>query len=254
MPVRWPMAALVIPIALAASGKANAAEIRVLCSNGIKAVMADLAPRFEQATSHTVRITYGVSAALQRQIAAGDRFDVAILTAPLIDRAIEQGTIAAATRVVVARSAIVLAIRAGAPAPDIRTAAALTRALLDSQSVTYAMEGAGGVFFTALVQQLGLADGLKSRLRPLRTGDEVSASVANGGAELAVLPLSEILPVAGAKVLGPFPAGLEGYMVMSAGLSASTTQSDAAHALVEFLMAPAASAVFERKGMERPAP
>jgi molybdate transport system substrate-binding protein len=118
----------------------------------------------------------------------------------------------------------------------------------------FASEGAGGVFFTALVQRLGLGESLKSKLRPVRTGDEVSASVANGGAELAVLPLSEILPVAGVEVLGPFPVGLEGFMVMVAGYSTSTKQSDAATALVKFLTASAVSSVIEKKGMERPTP
>jgi molybdate transport system substrate-binding protein len=246
--------ALVNAIVLAQSGIAAAVEIKVLCSNGIKTVMEELVPRFEQTTRHTVRITYGVSAALKRQIAAGEPFDVAVLTAPLVDEAIEQGTIAVATRVILARSAIVLAIRAGAPRPDIRTTGSLERTLRESKSVTYALEGAGGVFFTALVQRLGLAEGLKSKLRPVRTGEEVSASVASGDAELAVLPLSEILPVVGVEVLGPFPTGLEGYMVMAAGQSTTTRQSDGARALIDFLMAPAVSSVIEKKGMERPTP
>jgi molybdate transport system substrate-binding protein len=250
--MRLSTTALVTVIAIASSAMASAAEITVLCSNGIKAVMEEIVPRFEESTRHRVRITYGVSAALQRQIAAGERFDLAILTAPLIDRAIEQGTIAAATRVVLARSAIVLAIRAGASRPDIRTAAALEHTLLASKSVTYAEEGAGGVFFAALIERRGLAAGLNSRLRPVRTGDEVSASVARGDAELAVLPLSEILPVAGAEVLGPFPPGLEGYMVMAAGQSPSTTERDAAGALIAFVRAPAVSPILERKGMQRP--
>jgi molybdate transport system substrate-binding protein len=242
---------LLILIMLTPSRAANAAEIKLLCSNGIKAVMEDLAPQFERATKHKVVITYGLSAALKRQIESGEPFDVAVLTPPLIDDLITQGRIAADTRVALARSAIALAIRAGAGRPDVSTTDALKRTLLESTSIAYAREGAGGVFFTALVQRLGLADDVKSKVRLTTTGEEVGASVARGDAQLGVLPLSEILPVRGVEVLGAFPADVQGYVVMVAGVSSGTTQGAGVKELVQFLMAPAALPVLKKRGMER---
>src|SRR5258708_23677074 len=120
--------AIVLTLLVAAQSRVAAgAEIKVLCSNAIKAVMLELAPQFEQATQHKVAITYGLSAALKRQIDAGEPFDVALLTPPLIDDLIDKDTIARGTRAVLARSGRALAIRAGAPKPHIHTTAALQR-------------------------------------------------------------------------------------------------------------------------------
>ncbi len=236
---------------LAQPSVTNAAEIKVLCSNGIKAVMEDLVPQFERATKHKVVITYGLSAALKRQIEAGEQFDIAVLTPPLIDDLIKQGKIAGDTRTTLARSGMALAIRAGAPKPDIRTTDALKRTLLASKSIAYAREGASGVFFAELVQKLDLAEALKPKIKLTTTGAEVGEAVARGEAALGVLPVSEILPVAGAEVLGTFPADVQGYVVMVAGVSPSAPQTAAAKELITFLTAPAALPVIKKKGMER---
>jgi molybdate transport system substrate-binding protein len=142
-------------------------------------------------------------------------------------------------------------IRAGASRPDIRTTDALKRTLLASKSVAYAREGAGGVFFADLAQRLGIADALKSKIKPTTTGVEVGAAVARGDAELGVLPLSEVLTFHGVEVLGTFPAEVQGYAVMVAGASAGTRQSAAAKELMKFVTAPAALSVIKKKGMER---
>jgi molybdate transport system substrate-binding protein len=240
-----------ILIMVAQSSVASGAEIKVLCSNGIKAVVEELAPQFEQATKHKVVVTYGLAAALRRQIESGELFDIAVLTPPLIDAMIKQGKIAGGTRTVLARSRIALAIRVGAPRPDVRTTEALKRTLLEAKSIAYAKEGASGVFFTDLVQRLGLADGLKSKITAAATGAEVGASVARGDAQFGVLPVSEILPVNGIEVLGPFPADPQGYVTMVAGTSSGTTKGAAVNELLKFLTTPAAVSVMKKRGMER---
>jgi molybdate transport system substrate-binding protein len=245
------LAGVVTLTMLAQPGLARAAEIKVLCSNGIKAVMEELVPQFERATRHTIAIRYGLSAALERQIEAGEPFDLAVLTPPLIDDLVKQGKIAGDTRATLARSGMALAIRAGAAKPDIRTTDALKRTLLASTSLAYAREGASGVFFVALLQKLNLAEALKSKSKLTTTGEEVSASVARGEVELGVLPVSEILPVRGIEVLGTFPADVQGYAVMVAGVSPTAAQSAAAKELITFIMAPAALPVIKKKGMER---
>lgn len=231
---------------------AKAAEIRILCSNGIKAVMQELIPQFEQATKHQVLVTYGVSADLKRQVEAGESFDIAVLTPALIDDAINRGQIAGDTRIVFARSPMAIAIRRGTTKADIGTIDAFKRALLASKSIAYAREGATGVFFADLVQRLGLGDPLKSKIKLTITGDEVSAAVVRGDAELGVLPVSEIVSVRGLDVLGTFPADVQGYVTMVGGVSSRSTQKQVANELIQFLTSPASRSILKQMGMERP--
>lgn len=233
------------------TGVASGAEIKVLCSNGIKTVMEELAPQFERATKHKVVITYGVAAALKRRIESGEAFDIAVLTPPLVDDLIKQGKIAGETRTVLARSGIALAIRAGARKPDIRTTDGLTRTLREASSIAHAKEGASGVFFGELVERFGLAGALKSKVTLTASGPEAGAAVARGDAQLAVLPVSEILPIDGVEVLGTFPAEVRGYVVMVAGVASGATHGTAVKELMTFLMAPAATDVLKTRGMER---
>jgi len=241
---------LAISVILLQATTAAAAEITVLCSNGIKAVMEDLVPQFERATKHKVVVKFGLAAVLKRQIEAGEPFDLAILTPPLIDEVIKQGKIAADTRAVIARAGLGIMIRAGSKKPDISTADAFKRALLAARSIAYAKEGASGVYFAGLIQKLGIAEGLKAKSKLTATGEEVGEAVARGEVEFGVLPLSEILPVRGAELGGMFPADVQSYIVMVAGVSASAKQSSAAKDLIMFLKAPAALPTIKAKGME----
>ena len=137
---------LAFVVALLPTRLAAAAEIRVLCSNGIKPVVEELIPEFERGANHKVNITYGVSATLARQIEAGEPFDVAILTASLIDEAVDRHRIQRGSRTVLARSAMALGIRSGARKPGIQTIEALRKALLNATTIAYAREGASAPF------------------------------------------------------------------------------------------------------------
>jgi molybdate transport system substrate-binding protein len=243
--------ALVAVVVLAHASAAGAADIKVLCSNGFKAVLDELAPQFERATKHHVVVTYGLAAALRQRIEAGEPFDLAILTPAAIDDLIKAGKVAADSRATLARTGLALAIRSGARRPDISTSDAFKRALLGAKSIAYAKEGASGVAFAALVQRLGLADDLKAKSILTATGEAVGDAVLHGDAELGVLPVSEILPIRGAELLGTFPAELQNYIVMVGGVNASAPPRQAARDLITFLTAPAALPVIKAKGMER---
>src|SRR5262245_3283569 len=149
---------------------AQAAEIQVLCSNGLKAVMEDLAPQFERATGHKVVVKYGLAAGFKQQIEAGEAFDLAVLTPPLIDDLIKQGKLAADSRAVIARTGLGLMIRAGAPKPDVSNTEAFKRSLTGAKSIAFAKEGASGVAFVALIERLKITDNLKAKLKPTSTG------------------------------------------------------------------------------------
>jgi len=236
---------------LAQVGVADAAEIKVLCSTGLKAVAAELVPQFERATKHTVAIRYGLAAGLKQQIEGGEPFDVAFLTPAAMDDLVADGKIAVGTRMVIARSGLALAVRAGASKADIKTVEAFKRALLGAKSIAYAKEGASGVAFAALIQRLGIAEALKSKSLLTATGEAVGEAVVTGKAEFGVLPVSEILPVQGAEVLGRFPADTQSYIVMEGGVSTTSKHAGASKDLITFLTAPAALPVITAKGMER---
>lgn len=230
---------------------AHAERITVLCSNGLEAVLSEVAPQFEQASVNQLAISYGVSAELKKRIEAGEPFDVAILTPPLIDQLIAQGTLAANTRTTVARSGIGIAVRRGARKPDLGTVETFKAALIASQAIAFASEGASGLFFAALVKRMGLSERLTPKFRPSITGDDVSRAVANGAAELGVLPLSEILSVPGVELAGSFPATVQGYATMVAALGSASPHAAAGRALIAYLRSSAVDPVITARGMER---
>ena len=232
-------------------GLARAERITVLSSNGLRAVIQELAPQFEKATGHQVAISFGVAAELKKRIDGGEPFDLAILTPALIDDLIKQGTVVPASRTVLARTGMALAIRRGGSKPDVRTVDSLKAALAASPSIAFAREGAGGLFFTALVDRLGLAQTLTPKFKTFTTGDEVREAVGRGDVALGVMPLSEILPAPAIEVAGLFPPAVQDYAVMVGGVSQRARQSAGARALIEFLMSPGATTVVKNKGMER---
>ncbi len=241
----------VLLVSFVAVQQAGAAEITVLCSNGLRAVMQDLVPEFERTSGDRVSVTYSVSAELKKRIDGGERFDLAVLTPALVDDLIRTGRAAADSRVVIARSGMALAVRRGSPKPDMSSVAALRTALIRSRSIAFAREGAGGVFFTALIQRLGVGDAIASTLKPLTTGTDVSQAVARGEAALGVLPLSEVLSAQGVELGGMFPSEVQDYAVMVGAVNQTTPRAANARALLTFLMAPRALQTLERRGMER---
>jgi molybdate transport system substrate-binding protein len=181
-------------------------------------------------------------------------FDLAILTAPVIDQLTDEGRIAGRTRAVIARSGVGVAIHADAPSGDIGSVDAFKRTLLHAQSITYAPEGAIRLHLPKVFDRLGITDEIKVKTKPMKSVDQVLQAVAAREAELGFATIGAILSARGTKLLGPFPSELQDYIVFTAGVSAVTKQSDAAMALISFLKAPAAVSVIKINGMEPGAP
>jgi ABC-type molybdate transport system substrate-binding protein len=133
----------------------------------------------------------------------------------------------------------------------VRSVDAFTRTVRNARAITYVTTGASGVAFVATLQKLGLADVLKAKTKAAATGDEVNANITSGAADLAVLPVSEILPVRGAALGGAFPADIQSYVVMTAGLNAKSPHAAAAREFVAFLTAAKNTPVLTAHGMER---
>jgi molybdate transport system substrate-binding protein len=196
--------------------------------------------------------TFGLAAALKSRIEGGDAFDLAVLTPAQIDDLIKQGKAAAASRAVIARTGLGLMVRAGAPKLDVGTVDAFKRTLLGAKSLTYVPAGASGVAFVSTAKQLGIAQSLEAKTKPGASGDEVNANITGGTAEIAILPVSEILPVKGAALGGVFPADVQTYIVMAGATSNAASQ--AARDFLARLTSAANDGVITAKGMERVKP
>ena len=245
------VAVIAAALELATPRASAAADITVLCSTPLRHVMTALIPEFERATKHRVLITYGASPELREKIEAGAPFDLVVLTPGFMDGLIKQGKVAAATRTPIARVGVAIAIKAGARKPDISTTAALKKTLLEARSISFGTEGASGAYFAALIEKLGIAAALKPKFQLKTSGEAVAQAVARGEAELGVAPATEILPVAGAEVLGTFPREIQDYVVLIGGIGAGARNAAAARELLAFVTAPAADAVVKKTGMER---
>ncbi len=225
---------------------AEAAEVTLLISNALKTVMEDLAPRFEQATGHKLIITYGSTNPLKARIEKGEPFDFTILGDDAIDDLVKQGKLTAATRTVVARSGLGVAVRKGAPKPDISTADAFKRAMLDAKSIAFLDDGLTGTYLKVLFQRLGIADNMKAKHKSARGGEAVAA----GEVELGVTQISEILYQKGTELAGPLPPAIQNYTNFSSAVGAGAKQPDAAKALLKYFLSPDAARVMKSIGLE----
>jgi molybdate transport system substrate-binding protein len=230
---------------------AQTTEIHVLASNGIKAVMEELRPQAEREIGRPLAIEFNSSSALKQKIEAGETFDVAILTSDLLEALTKEGKIVKGTGAGIARSGIGVGVRAGAPKPDIRTAAALKETLLKAKSITFAQDGASRDYIAKILDDFGIAEDVKSKIILEQGSTRAAARVADGSAELIMTLVSEILPAPGVQLVGPLPPAVQHYVSMSAGVGAKASNADVAKALVKFLSGPAVARTLKAKGMER---
>jgi len=245
--------ALIVAVSLAPSTSAFAAEIKVLCTNGVRAVVQELVPQFERntTTGDKVVLLYEPSTQLRKRIDAGEAFDLVIMTTALVDEEIKAGKLAADSRTFIARSGLGVSIRSGAKKPNIATVDAFKRALLNAESITYAQQGASAQPFEVLVAKLGITAQLRPKYNLRNTASEVGEAVSSGVVELGIAPVSEILPVRGVDLVGPFPKDVQSYVEMTGAVNVNAKQKDEAKKLLAFLIAPANLQEFKAKGMER---
>lgn len=221
--------------------------IKLLSSNGVHAAMAGLGPQFERETGHRIDVSYDTANGLAARIKGGERGDVAIVTAPVMDALAREGITRAARPL--ARSGAGLAVRAGAAKPDIGTVEAFKRALLGAKTIVYTRMGASGIYFAGLIDRLGIGDAIRAKAT-IPDGGLVGEYVAAGKVELAVQQLPELVAVPGVDIIGPFPEEIQVWTVMAAAPFSDAPNAAAAAALVEFLASPEALAAFCAKGME----
>jgi molybdate transport system substrate-binding protein len=222
-------------------------EIRMLSGGAMRGLMDDVAPLFERANSARVAIEFGLTSVLKKAIEEGAIFEVALLPRPELDALLHAGKIAPGTATDITRSAIGVAVRAGAPKPDIATVGALKHALLNANSITYS-DGPSGAYIAGLIERLGITQDMKPKTK-LTTGP-VAELLANGEAEIGLQQIVAILPVKGAELLGPLPSELQNIITYAAGLAAGASDSAMARRFIAFMTTPEVARIIKMKGME----
>jgi molybdate transport system substrate-binding protein len=245
-------AAVVCTVALA-SVAAAAGEIRVMTSGAFAAALGALAPGFEQASGDrvvTVTTSTGVGReAIPNRMARGDAVDVVILPEAALDELIARGLVERGSKVALARSAIGMAVRAGAPKPDIGTVAALRAVLLQAKSVAYSASVSGEYLATELFPRLGIADQMKAKSLRIER-ERVGAVVARGEAEIGFQQISELLEVKGVDFVAPLPPDVQRVTVIAAGIAARARNPDGARRMLQMFASPESASSIKAVGME----
>lgn len=237
--------------ALTLSASALAAEIKVLTAGAFKPVVTAIAADFERQSGHKLVINNDTGGALARRIAGGERFDLVVLPAAALEQLAREGRLAPGSGPL-ARVAIGVAVKRGAPLPDIGSVAAFRRTLLGARKVAYidpAAGGSSGVYLARLFDDMGIAAEIKAKA-VLVPGGLVAQRVVDGEADLGVHQISEILAVPDAVLVGPIPAEIQNYTVYAAGVSAGAGDKAAAQALLDALRGAAARQAMGARGME----
>jgi molybdate transport system substrate-binding protein len=245
-------AVIAVATLLAATATAGAAEIKALVTTAMQAAIVELVPTFERATGHKVTASYDPSGGLAKRLRGGEFADMILVAGIELDKLI--GDRKVKDRTDVSRTGIGLAVRKGAPHPDVSTPDALKRTLLAAKSIAQSSIESGGI--TALhvqrvLSQLGIREQVSPRLKLAAGGPNgrVSTLVANGEAEIGLQQVSELMSNPDVEVIGMLPDKLQQITVNAAGITSVAKEPDAARALIRHLTTPEAKALYKAKGL-----
>jgi molybdate transport system substrate-binding protein len=213
-------------LVLIGASPASCDELKIFGSRVTRMIIEEVGPQFERATDHHLTVLTDVAAVMKRRIEAGEPFDLAVLVNFQADELIKQGKLLNDTRSDIMKAGIGVAVRRGAPMPDIGTVEAFKQTLLAAKSITYLKEGASTIYL-----------------------ESVSEAVASGDVELGMIVIPNILSVPGAQLVGPIPEKIQSYIVFTAAVAANSPNQQAARDLIAFLKSPAAIAAIKAKGM-----
>src|SRR5262249_40769451 len=228
---------------------ASAAELKIFGSRVTKMVVGDLGAGFEQATGNRLTVVTDVAAVMKRRIQQGEPFDVAGLVDFQADELIREGKLGPGDRADVMKAGIGLAVKRGAPKPDISTVAAFKQTLLDAKSITYLKEGASTRHLVKVLAQLGIADALEAKtVKP--TTESVSEMVAAGEVEIGIIVIPNILSVPGAELVGPLPEEIQFYITFTVAVSQQSGNQSAVREVIKLFQSPAGVQSIRQRGME----
>lgn len=250
---------ITVAFLLAATIPAQAAELKVISAVGVQSIMEELKPKFELATGHKLTIVYEPLGLALKRVQGGESADVIVLPRQGIDRLVKDGKASAGDATDIARSSMGVAVRKGAPKPDISSTDSFKRTMLAAKSINISDPARSGVATPHIIkvfERLGIAEEMKPKLvyAKIPGAAGVAREVANGEAEIALNQLQEFVPVAGIEIVGLFPSDLQLTTVFSAVIMGGATNVDVAKALISFLRAQDAAKVIRAKGLEPATP
>jgi molybdate transport system substrate-binding protein len=240
-----------IPLALCAS-HAGAVEIYVVGAGAIEEPFEALTAEFSRESGHKVHAIFGPVGGMQAKLKGGEKADVIVLSVAAMDALEKDGALVAGSRAELGRATAGVAVRAGAPQPDISNPEAFQKALLAARTVAYTNPAAGGtagIYMTGLLERLGITDEVKKRAVLQSSGSAVADAVANGAAEIGISFTSELLPNKGVKVVGPMPQSIGLVVTYVAGVASASKEADAARALIAYMTRPASHDHFKEAGL-----
>lgn len=237
-----------VAVAIPPIAKAQAAELQVLAGGAMTGPLKELSSQFESASGHKIIFRFGTTPELIKLAATGGRFDLGIVPREVLKNTAAQAQFASEPTTDIARVGLGVAVRSGAPKPDISTPEALKQTLLKAKSIASIPESAAGYQVLRVFERLGIGEAMKAKTKAQVAPAKIVQAVATGDAELGVF-LVNVLTAPGLDVVGPFPAELQQEIVFTAGTAANTREVEAARAFIAYLKTPAAAAVIKAKGM-----
>ena len=251
------LSAVMLAVLAPATRPSAAADIRVYSSGAPSEVARHVAATFSATAGHRVLLTVGAIGEIQKRLLAGETPDLVVLPAPAIEALDQAGKLRSDTRTVLARVGIGVAVREGARAPDIATADAVRKMLIEARSVVHA-DPAGGGFAGAqiarMMARLGIAEAVKPKTSLMSAIGGGTAAVAKGEADIGLFNISEIIPAKGVTLVGPLPPDLQSYIVFAGAVHAASTSPDTALAFLQALSDPNARDAWQKGGFEPPGP
>jgi len=234
-------------------GIASAAEIKVLCADGFRHAMTELKPHFERASGHKLEVSFGNLGQAMKRLQGGETADLVILPKHGIDKLVKDGKAAAGNVTLVARVGIYVAVRKGAPKPNVSSPNALKRMLLAAKSITYlnpTSGGVSGVRFARVLDRLGIAEEMKPKTILVNGTGRMRPLVANGKVEVIVHQLANLMTVGGIDILGPLPESLRDPLVFNVVVMNSAKDAGLAKVFIKFLRSPESAKLIKSKGMD----
>jgi molybdate transport system substrate-binding protein len=239
----------------AAPGIALSSDLRVLSGSGVQPAMNEIIPQFERASGHKVSMVYGTVGEMAGRVQKGELADMVIASGPQIESLEKLGKVVAGTRTDLAKTGVGLFVRKGASKPDISSVEAFKRTMLATKSIGWNDPAAGApvsIYMLGAFERMGIANEMKQKTTAFKQRSERFEAVARGDVEIGFNQISEIVAASGIDLLGPLPAAIQHYTLFTAGIVASSTNPEAAKALLAFVASPAAKAILRTRGFETP--